>query len=268
MGKKKIALIDLASDEKVKYKATGTRDQKLRKKKDKPVEAAVPVKPVKKPLLKKQAKPKKTVKKKPTKTKKRLKHPQSKRYLEAKKLVDKSKTYPLNEAVKLLRQVSQVNFDASVELHCNLSVDKLAGELELPHGTGKTQTVEIASDKTLAKLKDNLIDFDVLIAEPSMMSKLAKFAKLLGPKGLMPNPKADTITDKPEELKKKLSQGASRFKSEPKAPLIHLVIGKLSFKDNQLKDNLKAAIQTIKPKNITTAYLCSSMSPSIKLQIK
>ncbi len=266
MGKKKLAVIDLAADEKVKYKASGTRDQKLRKKKDKPIETAIPVKPVKEPLPEKAAKPSKSVKKK-TKTKKRVKHSRSKRFLEAKKLIDKSKTYPLNQAIKLLRQISQVNFDASVELHCNLSIDKLAGELELPHGTGKKQKVEIASDKTLGKLKDNLIDFDVLIAEPSLMPKLAKYAKLLGPKGLMPNPKAGTITDKPEELKKKLSKGAVRFKSEPKAPLIHLVIGKLSFKDKQLEDNLKTVIQTIKSKNITTCHLCSSMSPSIKLQL-
>ena len=265
MGKKKLAVIDLASDEKVKYKASGTRDQKLRKKKDKPVETAIPVKPIKESLLKKTAKSKKTVKKK---AKKRVKHSRSKRFLEAKKLIDKSKTYPLTQAIKLLRQVSQVNFDASVELHCNLSIDKLAGELELPHGTGKKQKVEIASDKTLGKLKDNLIDFDVLIAEPTMMPKLAKYAKLLGPKGLMPNPKVGTITDKPMELKKKLSKGAVRFKSEPKAPLIHLVIGKLSFKDSQLEDNLKTAIQTIKSKNITACHLCSSMSPSIKLAVK
>lgn len=266
MGKKKIAVVDLSQSDTPKLKASGTRSQKLKKaKQSKKLEAPIPVKPIEpKQPLKTKAKPQA----KKVKAKKRIKHSRSKRYLAAKTKLDKNKAYAPKPALKLLRDISQVNFDASVELHLNLSVDKLSGELELPHGTGKTQTVEIASDKTLTKLKNGQIDFDVLIAEPKIMPKLAKYAKLLGPKGLMPNPKVGTITDKPEELKKKLSKGATRFKSEPKASLIHLVIGKLSFKDNQLEANLATAISTIKPKNITSAYLCSSMSPSIKLGIK
>jgi large subunit ribosomal protein L1 len=268
MGKKKIALVDLSESDSPQLKATGVRSQKLTlKKKDKPVETAIPVKEIKPQPVKKSARKTSESTQEKT-TKKRLKHPRSKRFLEARQLIDKSKTYPFPDAIRLLRQVSKLNFDASVELHLNLNVDKLQGELDLPHGSGKTQKVEVASDKTLAKLKDNLIDFDVLVAEPKMMPKLAKFAKLLGPKGLMPNPKTGTISDKPEELKKKLSQGATRFKSEPKNPLIHMVVGKLSFKDDQLEANLKAAVAAVKPKNITSAHLCSSMSPSIKLQLK
>lgn len=267
MGKKKIAVVDLSQSDTPELKASGTRSQKLKKqKKAKKLEAPIPVKPIE-PKTPTKAKP--TTKKAPKKkkVKKHLKHPRSTRYNQAKKLIDQSKAYSTKEAVKLLRQISKLNFDASVELHLNLSIDKLSGELALPHGTGKTQKVEIASDKTLAKLKADKIDFDVLIAEPKIMPKLAKFAKLLGPKGLMPNPKAGTISDKPDELKKKFSQGGTRYKSEPKAPLIHLIIGKLSFKDNQLEDNINTAIKIIKPKNITSAYLCSSMSPSIKLQL-
>jgi len=264
MGKKKIAILDLSQSDSPKLKATGVRSQKLTlKKKDKPVEVAIPVKETK---ASKAAKKDKSSKKE-IKTKKRVKHPRSKRFLAAKKLVDKTHQYPLNQAVELLRQVSKVNFDASVELHLNLTTDKLSGELALPHGTGKTQKVEIASDKTLGKLKDNLIDFDILVAEPKMMPKLAKFAKFLGPKGLMPNPKAGTISDKPEEIKKKLEAGAFRYKSEPKAPLIHLVIGKLSFKDSQLQANIQKTLDTIMSKNISSAYICSSMSPSIQLQV-
>lgn len=270
MGKKKIAVVDLSQSDTPTLKASGTRSQKLKKqKKAKKLEAPIPVKPIEPKIPTKPTKAEPTTKKAPKKkkVKKRLKHPRSTRYNQAKKLIDKSKAYSTKEAVKLLRQISKLNFDASVELHLNLSIDKLSGELALPHGTGKTQKVEIASDKTLAKLKADKIDFDVLIAEPKIMPKLAKFAKLLGPKGLMPNPKAGTISDKPEELKKKFSQGGTRYKSEPKAPLIHLIIGKLSFKDNQLEDNITTAIKTIKPKNITSAYLCSSMSPSIKLTV-
>jgi len=99
------------------------------------------------------------------------------------------------------------------------------------------------------------------------MPKLAKYAKFLGPKGLMPNPKTGTISPKPEELKKKLEGGTMRYKSEPKAPLVHLIVGKLSFSDNQLIENINTVITTLQAKNLSLVHLCSSMSPSIKLQL-
>ncbi len=265
MGKKKIALLDLAESDSPKLKASGVRSQKLTqvKKKDQSTPTAIPVKEIKDSKTK-EAPTKKS--KKEVKTKKRVKHDRSKRYLASKNLVDKTKSYPVSKALKLLREISTTKFDASVELHCNLTVDKLAGELNLPHGTGKKTTIEIASDKTLVKLKNNKIDFDILVAEPKMMGKLAQYAKLLGPKGLMPNPKTGTISDKPEEVKKKLQGGSIRYKSEPKAPILHLVIGKLSFKDNQLEEHIKTTIKELKIKNLKSVFLCSSMSPSIKLK--
>ena len=171
MGKKKIALLDLAESDSPKLKASGVRSQKLTqvKKKDKAKPTAIPVKETK-PVKEKSKEPKDSKK---TKTIKRVKHDRSKRYLTAKKLVDKTKSYSISEAIKLLKKVSTTKFDASVELHCNLSVDKLSGELNLPHGTGKKQKVEIASDKTLGKLKTGKIDFDVLVSEPKFMPKLA-----------------------------------------------------------------------------------------------
>ncbi|MEA3354985.1 MAG: hypothetical protein U9Q63_00660 [Patescibacteria group bacterium] len=274
MGKKKIAVLDLSQSDSPKLKASGTRSQKLTKTKEKKAPIAIPVKGERlgtssglqgAKRLKDSSEPSANAK---TKTKKRVKHPRSSRYIKAKKLVDKTNFYEIKDAISLLRKISTVKFDASVELHCNLTEDKISGELNLPHGSGKTQKVEIASDKTLGKLKDGIIDFDVLVAEPKIMPKLAKFAKLLGPKGLMPNPKSGTISTKPKEIKKKLAGGATRYKSETKTPLLHLTIGKLSFKDSQLKENIKSAINTIKPKNISIAFLCSSMSPSIKLKIK
>jgi len=262
MGKKKIALVDLSQSETHQLKATGVRSQKLSQKKqpktiDVPVPVTVPVEPLAPEIAPEQTKGRK----------KRVKHGRSKRYLLAKNLVDKTKAYSLDAGVKLLRQVSTTKFDSSVEIHLNLICDKLSGEISLPHGTGKKLKVEIASDAILAKIKDGVIDFDILVAEPKFMPKLAQYAKLLGPKGLMPNPKTNTISDKPEAIKTKLEAGATRYKSEPKAPLIHLVIGKLSFTDDQLVDNLKAVIKTVLPKNIASAYICSSMSPSIKLQL-
>lgn len=260
MGKKKIALVDLSQSDTPQLKASGVRSQKLIIKKPPKAEAA-PI-PVKEPVASKTAETETTA----TKTKKRVKHPRSKRYLEARTKIDKTKLYSLSEAVKLLKEVSKVKFDASIEFHALLVVDKLSGELSLPHGTGKTIKVEIASEATLTKLNDNVIDFDILVAPPLMMPKLAKYAKMLGPKGLMPNPKTGTISDKPEAVKKKLEGGAMRYKSEPKAPLIHLNIGKLSFTEEQIIANLETVISTLQPKNLKLAYLCSSMSPSIKLQ--
>jgi len=264
MGKKKIALVDLSQSETPQLKATGVRSQKIKIKKQ---EAPAPIKAYVEPKKSKLSISKKKSKKKIVKSKKRIKHPRSAKYLKTRQLIDKTTAYSLKKAIALLRQVNNASFDASIELHCNLSVDKLAGELQLSHGTGKKQKIEIADDSTLAKLNAGTIDFDVLIATPQIMPKLAKFAKVLGPKGLMPNPKTNTISDKPEEIKKKLAGGAVRFKSEPKSPLLHLVIGKMSFKDIQIEDNLKTAIKTIQPKNIASAYICSSISPSIKLKV-
>ncbi len=263
MGKKKIALVDLSQSDTPRLKATGVRSQKLRIKKKEiaPEDMGQPISET--PVA---SKPE-TKEKSDTKIRKRIKHGRSKRYAAAKSLIETGKAYPVSDAVKLLKEASSVKFDASVELHGNLSVEKVAGEMTLPHGTGKTLKVEIASDKTLTKLNAGTIDFDVLIAEPQMMPKLAKFAKLLGPKGLMPNPKTGTISANPETAKKKLAGGAMRYKSENKAPLIHLTVGKLSFKDADLTANINAAIKAIQPKNLSSLYLTASMSPSIKLSL-
>ncbi len=259
MGKKKIALVDLSQSEKAELKATGVRSQKLTfkaKKTQEPEPVAIEPQPVAE-----------TKTEAPKAAKKRVKHGRSQRYQDAKAKL-KNESYPLGEAVALLKEIAKVKFDPSVELHLNLIVDKVSGELQLPHGTGKNVKVEIASDKTLIKLNDNKIDFDVLIAVPAMMPKLAKYAKILGPKGLMPNPKNGTISPNPEAAAKKFAGGLIHYKSEPKAPLMHLVVGKLSFKDKDLIDNLKAVITAVAPKNISAAFICSSMSPSIKLNLQ
>jgi large subunit ribosomal protein L1 len=266
MGKKKVALVDLSQGEKAQLKATGVRSQKMTfAKKDKTVEPEY--KPIGETVAPQaESTPEKTEKAAPKKVHRT--RVRSQRYLSARAKLNKNQAYSLSEAVKLLKEVSQVKFDPSVELHLNLNVEKVAGEVTLPHGTGKTLKVEIASDKTLTKLNEGKIDFDILIAAPTMMPKLARFAKILGPKGLMPNPKNGTISVDPEAAAKKFSGGLTHYKSEPKAPLMHIVIGKLSFKDDQIVDNLKALIKSVKTGNIAAAYLCSSMSPSVRLEIK
>jgi large subunit ribosomal protein L1 len=194
-------------------------------------------------------------------------HVRGKNYLSAKKQVDKNKAYSIKEAITLLKKIKYAKFDESVELHLNVEKTGLKGEVELPHSIGKETKVAIVDDKLLQEIEKGKIDFDVLIAHPSYMSKLVKYAKILGPKGLMPNPKAGTISTNPEETAKKFKKGLLRWKTEPKFPLIHQIIGKLSADEKILEENIKAFINSVGVKNIQSAFIKSTMSPSLKLDI-
>lgn len=205
---------------------------------------------------------------KKTSSKARVKHPKGKQYLGNTALIDKNNSlYPLSKAIDLLAQFKKSKFDETVELHVNVKEKGVAGTVALPHGTGKKLRIVVADDAVIENVAKGKIDFDVLVAQPQMMPKLAKVAKILGPRGLMPNPKAGTITDKPEEVIKKLSAGQVNFKTEAAAPIIHMSIGKVSFGDEKLVENAKAALAAIGTTKITSATLKSTMSPGIKLQI-
>jgi len=181
--------------------------------------------------------------------------------------VDRTKNYVLSEALELLGNLQRKSFDETVELHINTIATGISGQITLPHGTGKTTRVAIADDKLIAEVEKGIINFDVLVAEPAMMAKLAKVAKVLGPRGLMPNPKNGTITPKPEEVAKKYAGGQINFKTEAKAPIIHLTVGKISFGPAKLTDNIEALIAAIKKPNIVNVTLKSTMSPGLKLKI-
>lgn len=183
------------------------------------------------------------------------------------KMVSKSQTYPLDKAVNLLTQFKTSKFDESVELHVNVREQGTSGSLALPHGSGKTLRIKVADDAILAEIESGKIDFDVLIATPDMMPRLAKVARVLGPRGLMPNPKNGTVTTNPDEAVKKLSGGEMRFKTEPKAPVIHLMIGKVSFGEAKILDNVKTTIDAIGTSKIKSAVLSSTMSPGIRLAL-
>lgn len=189
-------------------------------------------------------------------------------YKKSVKMVDKKKTYPLGQAIKLLKKMKFAKFDESVELHLNVDSLGLKGEIDLPHSTGKTTKVVIVDDLVLADIEKGKLDFDVLITHPVHMPKLAKFAKILGPKGLMPNPKAGTISLKPEEVAKKFSKGSLRFKTEPKAPLIHQMIGKISFDEKNLLENASLFLTAVGKGHIQSAYIKSTMSPSVRVDIE
>lgn len=184
-----------------------------------------------------------------------------------KKLVSKSHSYPLEKAIILLTKFKTSKFDESVELHVNVKEKGISGALKLPHGSGKTLRIKIADDALLASVEAGKIDFDILVATPEMMPKLAKIARTLGPKGLMPNPKNGTVSTNPNETVKKLSGGEIRYKTEAKFPIIHLLIGKMSFGEKKIMENAKTAIETVGEDKIKSVTLTSTMSPGIKLQL-
>ncbi len=202
--------------------------------------------------------------------------PRGKRYEGAKKIIYSSSEVEKNssrqartikEAVSLLKKIKSAGFDESIELHLVVDEMGLKGELDLPYSTGKIVKVSVVDDKVLTEIEKGKLDFDILVTHPSFMPKLAKFAKVLGPKGLMPNPKAGTISPHPEELVKKFSKGLLRWKTEAKSPLIHQMIGKLSAEEKSLVANADKFIEAVGKKHIQKAYIKSTMSPSIRLEI-
>ena len=220
-----------------------------------------------------------TVEKESKKDKKNYKKTSAKKqksasYKKIATLVDINKKYKLTEALPLLEKLKRAKFDETVELHINTIEKGISGSLTLPHGTGKTTRVVIANASTDPKQVDELIksieagkiEFDVLIATPDSMPKLAKVARVLGPRGLMPNPKNGTVTPKPDEVAKKFAGGQFNFKTEAKFPILHLAVGKLSFGDKKLQENITTAIKAIQTKNIKSMTLKSTMSPGIKIE--
>lgn len=218
---------------------------------------------------------KKAKKTKKEKFQKKKAQPHSSKYLEVVKLIDKNKTYKLAEALVILPKLKTAKFDETVELHINTHEKGVSGNLTLPHGTGKKARIEIADNSTdpkhvvelVKKIEGGNIDFDILIATPDTMVHLAKVARYLGPRGLMPNPKNGTVSPKPQEASKKFEGGQINFKTEPKASIIHLSVGKLSFEEKKLNENIKAVLQAVQSSNIKNVTLKSTMSPGIKISI-
>jgi large subunit ribosomal protein L1 len=220
------------------------------------------------------AQPEKKEAKKPMRIKSTgSKQTHSEKYLAVAKEVDRTKKYVLADALTLLAKVKYTNFDETVELHINTTERGVSGSVTLPHGTGKETRVVIANqsadpkhvEELIAEIESGQINFDVLIATPDTMPKLAKIARVLGPRGLMPNPKNGTVTPKPEEIAKKFAGGQINFKTEPKFPLLHMSVGKLSFGDKKLADNIKTAVKAVQAKQVRNITLKSTMSPGIKL---
>lgn len=182
-------------------------------------------------------------------------------------LIDQNKLYSISEALDLLKKFKKAKFDETIEIHLNTTEAGISGQMKLPHGSGKEVRVAIASDEVLAEVETGKINFDILIAEPSQMPKLAKVAKVLGPRGLMPNPKNGTISANPQEAMKNFQGGQIRYKTEANLPVMHLAVGKISFENKDLEENIKMVISTVKKSRISKAVLKSTMSPAIRLSI-
>ena len=216
-------------------------------------------------------------------------HHLGQKYLAATALIEKNKLYPTREAIDLLYQTSTTRFDPTVELHLNVADKNIRGSLNLPHavGTKKEKRILIFSNQkpesknqkhliwgnqqTIAdiesgKLKPNR-DFDVVLAQPKFMPLLAKIAKILGPAGLMPNPKNQTITENVLSALEGVSSATFEYKTDPSAPIVHTKLGKLSYKPEQLTENLKALVNAIGPAKIRKATLTTTMGPGIKVDI-
>ena len=201
------------------------------------------------------------------KTKERKRKIRSKKFVALKKLINRQKKYSIHEAIENVLITAKENFDSTIELNIQTKKENINGTAKLPHGTGKEKKVVVFNAEILSKIENKKIDFDILIAKPEDMAQLTKHAKFLGPKGLMPNPKNGTIATDTEKAAKQFGGNSISYKTEKKAPLIHMVIGKKSFGQTKLEENLKSIISSITTQQIRSASISSSMGPGIKISL-
>jgi len=212
---------------------------------------------------------------------------------------DKNQVYSLQDASALLKEITYTKFDASVEITTNLGVDPrkanqmIRGVVTLPHGTGKVVRVlvlctpdkeneakaagadYVGLDEYITKIKEGWTDVDVIICTPSVMAKVGQIGRILGPRGLMPNPKTGTVTMEIGNAVKEVKAGKIDFKVD-KTGIIHAAIGKVSFTPEQIAENAKtfvSAVLKLKPQSLKGTYfkgatLCTTMSPAVKLDPK
>lgn len=221
-----------------------------------------------------------------------------KKYLEAAKAIDRTKVYPIEEAVALVKKVATASFDESIDVAVRLGVDprkndqQVRGAVVLPHGTGKTQRVlvfakgdrakeaeaagadYVGEQEYIDKINEGWFDFDVVVATPDMMAQVGRLGRVLGPKGLMPNPKTGTVTFEVEKAVREIKAGKVEYRAQ-KDGNVHVPIGKVSFEDGKLVENFQVLIDTLikaKPAAAKGTYLkniaiSSTMGPGVKVAI-
>ncbi len=223
-----------------------------------------------------------------------MKH--GKKYRAVAEKVDNKKVYSLEEAVKIIKENKTAKFDESVEVHVKTNIDpkkgdqQVRGTVSLPHGTGKSKRIAVITSTHQAEAKEagadvvggedmidgfaKKINFDILVATPEMMPKLAKVAKILGPKGLMPNPKTETVTAKIKETVGALKKGKAAYKNDDTGN-VHQLVGKVSFDDQKLIENIKTFVENlektkpagVKGRLVSSITVCSTMGAGLKVKI-
>ena len=282
MGRPRIKVIDTAIDTE-KVKKLEKKELELSKESEEKV--------------KKEAKEAKATTKKDSPSAKKVKKQKirSKRYKSLLDGLDKSKNYPTSEAIDIIKKTANIKFDSSLEVHVNLNTDPSKSDqfirksINLPHGSGKTIRVlvfggnskelkkagiDVGTDSTIERIGSGKVEAEKIVATPEWMPKLAKVAKVLGPKGLMPNPKSGTVTEKPEKLIKDIQGGMIEVKTE-KSAIVHIIVGKVSLPKDKLDENVKTITselrkskpESLKKELIKSVYLSSTMGPSVRIDL-
>ena len=221
----------------------------------------------------KEAKAEEKEEKKAVKKQVRIKPRHGKKYRKLAEQIEKDKEYPLQEAIDLALATSPVKFDATVEIHVKMNPKEknIRGMIGLPGGLAKEKTIkevtEGNADEVIADIKAGKIDFDLLIADIKIMPKLAPLAKVLGPKGLMPSPKAGTAVADVKKAAEELRSGKVEYRAD-KTNIVHLPIGKISFGSEKVAQNFNALIGALPVKRIESIYITTSMGPSVKVAKK
>ena len=191
----------------------------------------------------------------------------SRKYTSVRAQVDKTKLYDAFAAVELVKKLSYSSFAGTVTADLLVREVGTTVSITFPHSTGKSVRVAVVDDALIEKVQSGAsIDFDVLLADPRFMPKLAKLARILGPRGLMPNPKNGTLTTNPEAKQKELEGGKITLKTEKKQPVMHVVLGKTDMETKALVENLQELMTALTMKLVRVA-VSSTMSPGVKVKI-
>lgn len=196
-----------------------------------------------------------------------------KKYKKATQAIDKKRKYGLDEAIEIAKNRSYSRFDGSIEIHIRLkqnskgASEAIRGLIQLPQGAIKTPNVGVVTEDLIEKIaKDKKTEFDILISPKTLMPKIAKIAKILGPQGKMPSPKAGTVVDNPQEVVDKIKLGRVEYRAD-KQNIIHLAIGKVSWPNDKILENTRALIGVLPKAKIISIYFSATMGPGIGVDL-
>lgn len=203
-----------------------------------------------------------------------------KKYQEVREFIERTKNYKLNEAIELAQKGSYSKFTGTIEAHLNTNSKGLRGLITLPYVAGKKLRIVafgngaqesgadiVGDEETLKEISSGKINFDVIVATPQWMPKLAPLARILGPRGLMPNPKSGTVTDNVKKAVEELQAGKVEYKTEPNGTVIHLSIGKVNQNIEEISANIKVLYSTIGKSRVKKMTLAATMGPGVRVDL-